>query len=490
MTDITALVLPEFVAAGGDFSTAQYNALLSDLTDLQDDVDALALSDYNGAIVAGVHQYANGTAYGSMTDSAAGINTAAANAASAGKRLVLSGTFRVDSTVTLTRDFDLSLATFVCNSTSINPVVRVGTSTNGSNVETIEGSLPSIINAAQVVGSGWSGTSVGVEIANLIHSEIRGKRVAGFVDGLKVTAYQAGCAWNDIRLAWLDNNKRNVHVIPADTTGWANENDITARRASHRTAEGTNVSGVRQILAEHPASGNRPNANRFYGSLEGNVPEYHVDCDGEGNLFFWHRWEATTPKVKWTQLSAGDFAFNNRIYCGHRSEDIVVTKGANCHSNKIESTIQVRHESVDTDPIAVYKNRNSQSTPVIVVLTTGTDIDSAAAVLANYRIAMSASLIEMKLDTDTQNRFQVSSASGTMTWGDGATAGDVTLSRSAADLLTTGNSDTFKAGSGAWNGGHLMIGSYHLWVDATGDLRIKSSAPASDLDGTVVGTQS
>lgn len=30
----------------------------------------------------------------------------------------------------------------------------------------------------------------------------------------------------------------------------------------------------------------------------------------------------------------------------------------------------------------------------------------------------------------------------------------------------------------------------YLWVDATGDLRIKATAPTSDTDGTVVGSQS
>jgi hypothetical protein len=45
------------------------------------------------------------------------------------------------------------------------------------------------------------------------------------------------------------------------------------------------------------------------------------------------------------------------------------------------------------------------------------------------------------------------------------------------------------AGNAGWNTAHLMIGIYHLWVDGTGDLRIKNSAPASDTDGTVVGTQ-
>ncbi|MEZ5723274.1 MAG: hypothetical protein R3D59_18255 [Paracoccaceae bacterium] len=42
---------------------------------------------------------------------------------------------------------------------------------------------------------------------------------------------------------------------------------------------------------------------------------------------------------------------------------------------------------------------------------------------------------------------------------------------------------------GGWDGAHLVLGSYRLWVDSTGDLRIKASAPTSDTDGTVVGTQ-
>ena len=47
-----------------------------------------------------------------------------------------------------------------------------------------------------------------------------------------------------------------------------------------------------------------------------------------------------------------------------------------------------------------------------------------------------------------------------------------------------------RIGDGAWNGIPLRLGAYYLWVDATGDLRIKGSAPTSDLDGAIVGTQS
>lgn len=45
--------------------------------------------------------------------------------------------------------------------------------------------------------------------------------------------------------------------------------------------------------------------------------------------------------------------------------------------------------------------------------------------------------------------------------------------------------------SSAWDSGNLLqLGDYYLWVDATGDLRIKAGAPTSDTDGVVVGTQS
>ncbi|MEA3430329.1 MAG: hypothetical protein U9R08_03575 [Nanoarchaeota archaeon] len=35
----------------------------------------------------------------------------------------------------------------------------------------------------------------------------------------------------------------------------------------------------------------------------------------------------------------------------------------------------------------------------------------------------------------------------------------------------------------------LILGNYHIWIDSTGDLRIKNSVPTSDTDGSVVGAQ-
>jgi hypothetical protein len=57
-------------------------------------------------------------------------------------------------------------------------------------------------------------------------------------------------------------------------------------------------------------------------------------------------------------------------------------------------------------------------------------------------------------------------------------------------LNSTLNGDFISFGTGIRSYLHTMrFGAYHLWVDATGDLRIKGGTPTTDLDGTVVGTQ-
>jgi hypothetical protein len=73
---------------------------------------------------------------------------------------------------------------------------------------------------------------------------------------------------------------------------------------------------------------------------------------------------------------------------------------------------------------------------------------------------------------------------------------DASTSRTAEIRQTNGEiqllpftGQAVKLGDGAWNGTPTKIGNYFLWVDASGRLRIKATAPTSDTDGTVVGTQ-
>lgn len=75
-----------------------------------------------------------------------------------------------------------------------------------------------------------------------------------------------------------------------------------------------------------------------------------------------------------------------------------------------------------------------------------------------------------------------------MSFGSGRAAPDARIRRSAANTLAMDTGHWFDQGS-AWNGNHVLMGAFHLWVDASGQLRIKKGAPTSDTDGATVGTR-
>ena len=91
-------------------------------------------------------------------------------------------------------------------------------------------------------------------------------------------------------------------------------------------------------------------------------------------------------------------------------------------------------------------------------------------------------------DIDGNPFFQSRAFYRDVLMGNGSTAPDAGFQRLAAGQIGPRAGDFFNVGS-AWDGSHLLMGAYHLWVDATGALRIKNGAPTSDTDGTVVGTQ-
>lgn len=88
--------------------------------------------------------------------------------------------------------------------------------------------------------------------------------------------------------------------------------------------------------------------------------------------------------------------------------------------------------------------------------------------------------------TDTTHEFRIQAVQTGFVVATDINTGTLTVS--AGDLtIEDGN---LVCDSSAWDGPHIVLDPYHIWVDGTGDLRIKSGAPSSDTDGTVVGTQS
>lgn len=61
------------------------------------------------------------------------------------------------------------------------------------------------------------------------------------------------------------------------------------------------------------------------------------------------------------------------------------------------------------------------------------------------------------------------------------------INRENYDLKPT--KDTLLDLGSTWNGTHIKMGNYHLWLDSQVRLRVKNGAPTSDVDGMLVGTQ-
>lgn len=65
--------------------------------------------------------------------------------------------------------------------------------------------------------------------------------------------------------------------------------------------------------------------------------------------------------------------------------------------------------------------------------------------------------------------------------------GKVTAPSAVGAIMEVTNGH-FQIGS-TWDGPHLIMGAFHFWIDASGNLRSKNGVPTSDLDGIVVGMQ-
>lgn len=398
----------------------------------------------------GATAYAAGTAYAEMADSSAAILAAITTAKSLGVPVVGRGTYRVDATITLDTNADLSGATFVCSDTAISPLVRIGTAVASASAPVLTIAAPSVLQAAKT-GLGWTGASVGVELCNLNSSDVVLGKITGFTTGVLVTSSGTiGTSYNTIRMRWMNNNKINLHLTPGSVNGWTNENVFIGGRFSHESAEGTPTAGTRHILLTALA-GTQPNNNVWVkASLESpGVAEYQVESiGGYHNRFLQCRWEFTggSPKVYWNQLDATYRSRFNVIDGGYGSEGIAFTVSANSAGNPLLTPQQYRIAAGASGQAAMrISNVNSSSGGSLQVLDSATD--PLTAVNTDWLVQLSASDIKVKAKAAAVERWSVASSNGLQSWGDGVNPVDVAMNRGAADRLTMGAGDYFRTGA-------------------------------------------
>ncbi|MCP3017950.1 hypothetical protein [Cupriavidus basilensis] len=363
------------------------------------------------------------------TDSYAGFVNANAYCTATGKELFGQGTYLLNSMPVLSCDCDFWTATFnIPGTRAIGVELSTGSSTNPTdNLICKRIRLGNIVNTTKP-STGWAGQGIGVRAVNLLTCDVLIKRIKDFGVGLRETAYQTGCAYNEIKVLYYENSKVNLQIQPGDAVGYTNESNHYGGRYHFRDTEGVNVAGTRHIqilpFDVTNATASWPNNHSFHKpSLEGNVPEYHVEIGGGSNTFAYGRWEATAPKVLLTGHASNVSKTSKNIFVGGYQTDLVVftTTGVSTGGDIIHPRKWV-HNGFGAG--AVFRNTGGdvQNTPLLRGYASDQVIANAAGTDANWSWNLYTAALQGKNTADAYERVRLEFSTGRLYLGSGGGA--------------------------------------------------------------------
>jgi len=371
------------------------------------------------------------------------IKRAIAAAGVVGRVIIPPKTFNISDKITFDCYVDASGATF--NVTSNIPIaveVREGTGSTLFRGKTVR--LPNVVKQVKT----WNGTDTGVQLTNVYESDIYFGEVRDFSKGVCITAFGTGTSYNNIFFKNLSNNKINLQLIPGDGAAWVNENNFFGGRFAHSSSEGTNVIGSRQILISN--GGFACNNNTFYKpSIEGNVPEFHIECWGKFNSFMQPRFEATIPKVAYRAIDATNYAHSNVIFYGYNTNLLQITEDALAKWNHIYSREQVKVHGSSSGANIVGINAYGNNSPTFAVLDALSNLSSNVA--SEYMVGIGANYSRYKRKTDTNPRIEIDHSNSKINFGGGTAATDVNVYRYGAIGFKTDNKLLTVSGLGVGN---------------------------------------
>lgn len=281
----------------------------------------------------------------------------------------------------------------------------------------------------------------------------------------------------------LDTNKINLRLKPANDTGWCNENIFYNGRFFFASAEGTAVSGTRNIQlieASATAVNGPPNNNLFIKpSIEGDTPEFHLDIQGTYNTILNGRFESFPPKVRYYSRTTGQTSRND-IIGGFTPQSIVYTFDglASPHNGLVNPYFTAMHGSASTLQISC-QNSSGKTGRHITGFEAGQYPVAKATNATDYAYLMFAQGLAGKRGSDTEDRVLLDFVNGRIYFGSGAAAATAYLGYSTGDIAasvdlvpTTDDTNTLGASSLRWSNAYarqFRPGSgTPIWSSGTG----------------------
>ncbi len=224
--------------------------------------------------------------------------------------VIAAGTFVTSRTIVIGSHFDGSRATFLVKG---SPAVGVKVAaSNNAIVGRKCVRLPEVINTAYVAPP--NNTGIAVQVVNAQFCELHLRKIETWGTAIDVVGQDNGTAWCRFYLGWIYNNTVGLSLTVVQN-GWVNENQFHGGAFS--ISSGTSIPGTRYIKV------GRCNNNTFYStSLEGDGPEYHVECAGRFNMWFMPRLETNLARPRAIFTSIGTpftSGCDNAVFLGYPS---------------------------------------------------------------------------------------------------------------------------------------------------------------------------
>ncbi|MBC54117.1 MAG: hypothetical protein CMQ34_09835 [Gammaproteobacteria bacterium] len=285
-----------------------------------------------------------------------------------------------------------------------------------------------------------------VHLANVLASTFTIKNISGnFADGIVFEgANDRGCAYNTVTLNNIQTVDNPIKFINT-AGGFANQNTIVGGKINH-------TSGNIAIL-------NNGNENTFIGTAIEGTWTTGIKINNRGGTYINIRTEGTFG-TKWDTTGAPAGARGNTFIGCYDSPVGFGTFGPGYPFTAIINGTVVSNSYTVNGKHIFGRSVGGSTEPVVEFVDGYTSAGSSY--VARFRMGRLTGVFCNFLAQGTEV-------------GNLASVGTVGL--------------RFKSAASGYNTAPMVFGDYYIWVDTSGRLRIKNGSPASDTDGTVVGSQ-